>query len=63
MVGCALLLWCEEETCWLSEEGKCGLSVAYHSGKTEVMAESLSRRKAFELRVMFVKLSISKKGG
>ena len=63
MVGCALLLWCEERICWLSEEGKCRLSVAYHPEKVNVMAESLSRKMAVELRVMFAKLSISKEGG
>ena len=32
-------------------------------GKAKVMAESLSRKTAVELRVMFAKLSISKEGG
>ena len=63
MVVCALLLWCGERICWLFEVGKCGLSVAYHPGKAKVMAESLGRRTAVELRVMFAKLSISKEGG
>ena len=31
--------------------------------KLKVMAESLSRQTAVELRVMFAKLSISKEGG
>ena len=53
----------KKRICWLSKEGKCGLSVAYHPGKAKVMAESLSRKTAVELRVMFAKLSISKEGG
>ncbi|KAL4332975.1 hypothetical protein GQ457_07G006230 [Hibiscus cannabinus] len=39
------------------------LSIEYHSGRANVVADALSRKVAVELRAMFARLSISRDGG
>ncbi|KAL4282674.1 hypothetical protein GQ457_16G021220 [Hibiscus cannabinus] len=48
---------------WLELLKDYDLSIEYHPGKTNVVADALSRKVAVELRAMFTNLSISRDGG
>ncbi|KAL4283832.1 hypothetical protein GQ457_16G018880 [Hibiscus cannabinus] len=48
---------------WLELLKDHDLSIEYHSGRENVVADALSRKVAVELRAMFARLSISRDGG